>query len=337
MLDFFRFDLSNFTFVELGMWAACNGRDALTFPTRPDLNQPEAFNCPPATWGWKNLRYSGITETFFDRNLPKALIFHPISCGFTFCAMIAALVTIKRQKYSIALPIFSFLSCLFALISFFIDVATFVPARSKLMSQKGTEVLGSMVQSTSLGPAFWLSLACFCVDIIGNGIVIFGYTIWRYQRTSQAQRSGAYSADMESDGLHKSRRGYKAQSSITSLGDATTAVSTSRSSKSRRGLDVDGEEVEPREMLERSTVDRNDAYSIRTASIAPRMSGDGGRSTTDVASFAPSRYEDAPFAEDSDVDDDYQSARSIYEDAPQNVPQNIGSRGFSKRKPVEKY
>jgi len=71
--DFFRFDLSNFTFVELGMWAACNGQEPITFTTRPDLNQPELFNCPPATWGWKNLQYSGITENFFDRNLPKAV------------------------------------------------------------------------------------------------------------------------------------------------------------------------------------------------------------------------------------------------------------------------
>lgn len=95
------------------------------------------------------------------------LILHPIACGFTFCAMMAALITIRRQKSFIILPIFSFLSCLFALIAFFIDVATFVPARHKLMSAEGTAILGLEVTSTSLGPAFWLSLATFCVDIFG--------------------------------------------------------------------------------------------------------------------------------------------------------------------------
>lgn len=74
--DFLRFDLENFTFVELGMWAACTGREAITFPTRPDLNEPEAFTCPPASWGWKTLRYSGITNNFFDKNLPKAVSWH---------------------------------------------------------------------------------------------------------------------------------------------------------------------------------------------------------------------------------------------------------------------
>jgi len=92
---------------------------------------------------------------------------HPIACFFTLCALIAALVTIKRKKSYIVLPIFSFLSCLFALVSFFIDVATFVPARHKLMSANGTAVLGLNVTSTSYGAAFWLSLSCFCVDIIG--------------------------------------------------------------------------------------------------------------------------------------------------------------------------
>ena len=81
--------------------------------------------------------------------------------------MTAALVTIRRKKSYIALPIFSFLSCLFALVAFFIDVATFVPAGSKLQSPQGTEILGLEVTSVSLGPAFWLSLCCFALDIIG--------------------------------------------------------------------------------------------------------------------------------------------------------------------------
>lgn len=87
--------------------------------------------------------------------------------------MMAALITIRRQKSFIILPIFSFLSCLFALIAFFIDVATFVPARHKLMSAEGTAILGLEVTSTSLGPAFWLSLATFCVDIFGWVILLF--------------------------------------------------------------------------------------------------------------------------------------------------------------------
>lgn len=161
------FDLSNDTFIELGMWAACNGRAAFIIPTRPDLNQPEEFNCPPPKWGWKTPQYSGITDTFFDRNLPKALILHPISCCFTLFAMVTALVTMKRQKQHVLLPIFSFLSCLFALCSFIIDVATFVPARSKLMNPNAFSVLGALVKSTELGPAFWLSLTCFVLDIVG--------------------------------------------------------------------------------------------------------------------------------------------------------------------------
>ena len=73
MFDFYRFDLSNYSFVILGMWAACTGQQAITFPTRPDLNQPERFTCPPASWGWKTLRFSGITDNFFHHTLPKAV------------------------------------------------------------------------------------------------------------------------------------------------------------------------------------------------------------------------------------------------------------------------
>ena len=71
---FFRFDLSNTSFVILGMWAACAGQTALYFPTRPDLPaQPEAFNCPPARWGWDAAQFSGITRNFFHHTLPKAV------------------------------------------------------------------------------------------------------------------------------------------------------------------------------------------------------------------------------------------------------------------------
>lgn len=213
--DFFRFDLSTFQFVELGMWAACTGTEPIIFPSAPQFNEPGHFNCPEATWGWKDLQYESIYKNFFDHNLPKALIFHPISCCFTFFALVCALVTMKRQKSHWLLPIFSLLSCIFALISFFIDVAVFVPARHKLTTPEATDQLGAVVLSTELGPAFWLSLACFCLDIIGNLTILFGYGIWRYQRKSQARRSASSATiDVENGGLSKRarkanrRRGY---------------------------------------------------------------------------------------------------------------------------------
>lgn len=229
------------------------------------------------------------------------------------------------------LPIFSFMSCLFALISFFIDVATFVPARGKLMSQRGTEILGAVVLSTSLGPAFWLSLATFCLDIMGNAIIIFGYGIWRYQRTPRTQRrSGAYTDDVESKGTEMQRRGYAAQGSIGSFGDVHTTTA-SKSSQGRRGLDDDeDEDVFADHKAAEGERDHSEeviSNGDETPWTAPRRSGDA-RSTTD-RSFAPTQYEDA----ENEADDDDESARSVYEDAPTNV----GSRGFLKRKPVEPY
>lgn len=199
------------------------------------------------------------------------------------------------------------------------------------MSQRGTDILGLMVDSTTLGPAFWLSLACFCVDIVGNSIIIFGYSIWKYQRTSRAQRSGAYTADMESKAvdLPTSRRGYKESSA--SFGDAAT--STSKSSKSRRGLNYDDDDEDEASSAypDEKANDQGDFNMTKTSPSPPRMSGDGGRSTTDVASFAPSRYEDAQqYALDSDEDNEEEGVEDVFQDAPQHV----GSRGFSKRKPV---
>ena len=226
--DFYRFDLSNYTFIELGMWAACNGREAFLIPSRPDLNQGAQFNCPPAAWGWKSLQYSGITRAFFHHNLPKALIMHPIACCFTFFAMVTALVTMKRQKSHFLLPIFSFFSCLFALISFVIDLATFVPARGKLMSPNAYTVLGAYVLSTNYGPAFWLSLTCFVLDIVGNSIIIAGYGIWRMQRNRSRyharNQSDATSSDPDIEkrgGSRMARRGYFANDSVASLSDHT--------------------------------------------------------------------------------------------------------------------
>lgn len=226
--DFYRFDLSNYTFIELGMWAACNGREAFMIPSRPDLNQPEQFNCPPAAWGWQSLRYSGITRAFFHHNLPKALIMHPIACCFTFFAMVTALVTMKRQKQHFLLPIFSFFSCLFALISFVIDLATFVPARGKLMSPNAYTVLGATVTSTEYGPAFWLSLTCFVLDIVGNSIIIAGYGIWRMQRNHSRYHARNESNTSSNDpdlekrgGSRMARRGYFANDSVASLSDHT--------------------------------------------------------------------------------------------------------------------
>ncbi|PWN37107.1 uncharacterized protein FA14DRAFT_159302 [Meira miltonrushii] len=219
--DFYRFDLSNYTFVELGMWAACNGREAFLIPTRPDLNQGEEFNCPPAAWGWQTLRYSGITRAFFDNNLPKALIMHPIACCFTFFAMVTALVTMKRQKQHFLLPIFSFFSCLFALVSFVIDLATFVPARHKLLSPDAYNILGALVISTNYGPAFWLSLTCFVLDIFGNSIIIAGYGIWRMQR-NRSRCNSQYEKDADIEmrgGSRMARRGYFANDSVASLRD----------------------------------------------------------------------------------------------------------------------
>lgn len=226
--DFYRFDLSNYTFIELGMWAACNGREAFLIPSRPDLNQAEQFNCPPAAWGWQSLRYSGITKEFFHHNLPKALIMHPIACVFTFFAMITALITMKRQKQHFLLPIFSFFSCLFALVSFVIDLATFVPARGKLMSPNAYNTLGAYVLSTEYGPAFWLSLTCFVLDIVGNSIIIAGYGIWRMQNNrshyNARNESDAVSSDPDLEkrgGSRMARRGYFANDSVASLSDRT--------------------------------------------------------------------------------------------------------------------
>lgn len=190
----YRFDLSDYTFIELGMWAACLGRKGFGIPTLPGYQEAEEFNCPPARWGWDGTMYSAITKEFFHHNLPKAvreaqheklgpatskltfsffihvlsqLIFHPISCCFTFFALVTALVTLKRKRHHWTLPFFSFFSCFFALVSFVIDLATFVPARSKLQGPDAFNILGKLVISTEYGPAFWLSLATFCLDMIG--------------------------------------------------------------------------------------------------------------------------------------------------------------------------
>jgi hypothetical protein len=267
------------------------------------------------------------------------------------------LVTIRRKRSYFILPIFSFLSCLFALLSFFIDVATFVPARHKLMSPNGTATLGLMVTSTTLGPAFWLSLATFCVDIIGNSFVIFGYSIWRYQRTSLVQRrSGAYSNDMESKGeMQKSRRGYRAQDSVTSFTDAT---STANGRNSRRGLseteddnDVFGDDKAANDSTEMTAMGSSDT-SPKPLSAA-RLSNDyqsrrvsedrrSGRSEGRRSIGGLSSYEDASTdAGDLNDDDDARSTRSVYEDAPSaevpTAPAHVGSRGFLRRKPVEQY
>lgn len=73
LLPFYRFDLINFSFVQLGMWAACTGQQAVTFPSFPQYNQPEQYTCPPPSWGWKTLQYGGITNAFFDHVLPKVV------------------------------------------------------------------------------------------------------------------------------------------------------------------------------------------------------------------------------------------------------------------------
>lgn len=259
--------------------------------------------------------------------------------------MTAALVTIRRKKSYIALPIFSFLSCLFALISFFIDLATFVPAGRKLQSQRGTEILGLIVTSYEYGPAFWLSLTCFVLDIAGNGIIIFGYSIWRYQRISRAQRrSGAYSDDMEGKGVPMTRRGYIAQTSATSLHDGEDTLD-SKGSRGRRNASSD---EEPEEVLETMQSEKASTTAAQRLSVdnerSARPSINTRRSEDGSNSVAPSRYEDP---EDDVVmdseDEDGRSARSVYEDASVALapmapaPAPTTSKGFLRRKPVQNY
>jgi hypothetical protein len=315
--DFFRFDMSNFTFIELGMWAACNGRKAYIIPTMPDQNQPESFNCPPATWGWKTLQYSRITDTFFDHNLPKALILHPISCIFTLMAMITALVTIKRQRSHYLLPIFSFLSCIFAFCSFIVDVACFVPARSKLMGPKGYEVLGLLVTSTELGPAFWLSMTCFILDIMGNSIIIAGYGIWRYQRISrdQRRRSGDYSRDIEMKaGSRSARQTYFTNDSAASISDHATS-----SDKADRRLSTPMDKHED-ELTSEVTyarpqlTDHSEHVDLHQSEEADEEVLEEQRSEANHGVIDYSRRRRRG-EEEEDEDDGYDSAISNYDDA----------------------
>lgn len=318
--DFFRFDMSNFTFIELGMWAACNGRQAYIIPTMPDQSQPESFNCPPATWGWKSLQYSKITDTFFDHNLPKALIMHPISCIFTFMAMVTALVTMKRQRSHFLLPIFSFLSCIFAFCSFVIDVAVFVPARGKLLGPKGFEVLGMLVTSTELGPAFWLSMTCFILDIMGNSIIIAGYGIWRYQKISRDQRrlSAEYSRDIEMKaGARTARQTYFNNDSSTSVSEHATSTEKAERRLSTP-LDKHEDEITSEIMYAQPAVVHSNVQSTRAdeaESVGEEVLDDGHQDEHRTTNDGVINYATRRRAVDDEEDDGYDSAVSNYDDA----------------------
>lgn len=348
-LDFFRFDMYGGSFIELGIWAPCQGRKAVYIPTQPSIQPTEEFNCSPPKWGWKTTQFSGITDNFFHHDLPKALIFHPISCGFTFLAMMTALVTLKRKRQHFLLPIFSILSCLFALISFFIDVGTFVPAKGKLMSPKAVSILGATVTSTSLGPAFWLSLVAFVLDVTGNFTIIAGYAIWRYQRISHSQRrlSGQFSQDIElKAGARTTRRGHLAHDDDDVDEDhspftekATTPAAASSSSGSGTAV-----------LSRRGHTDAKSVHS-QVESLVDAPAARGSDELSDTARTA----ED--FGAHTDEEDGYDSAVSAYADARSeagrssftgrsrsNVAVNETSPTMPsspsrtvKRKPVERY
>lgn len=158
----------------------------------------------------------------------------------------------------------------------------------------------------------------------------------------------------------KSRRGYRAQDSVTSFTDAT---STAGGRTSRRGLnseteddnDVFGDDKAANDSTEMTTMGgaetpaplsaarlSNDYQSRRVSE--DRRSG-RSRSADRRSIGGVSSYEDASTEDAGDVDDDddadARSTRSVYEDAPSadvpTAPAHVGSRGFLRRKPVEQY
>lgn len=156
--------------------------------------------------------------------------------------------------------------------------------------------------------------------------------------------------------MSKSRRGYRAQDSVTSFTDAT---STANGRNSRRGLseteedqDVFGDDKAANDSTEMTTMSgespkplsaarlSNDDHQSRRISEDRRSARSEGRRSIG----GQSSYEDASvddIHDDEEDEDDARSTRSVYEDAPSaevpTAPAHIGSRGFLRRKPVEQY
>ena len=151
----------------------------------------------------------------------------------------------------------------------------------------------------------------------------------------------------------KSRRGYRAQDSVTSFTDATsTAGGDNRS-------DVFGDDKEANDSTEMKSIrtastptplpparlsndfsSRRVSEDRRSAISQGRRSWSGDRRSS-IGGM--SNYEDASTdAGEVDDDDDARSTRSIYEDAPpaEDPPSSavhVGSRGYLRRKPVQEY
>ncbi|PWN39597.1 hypothetical protein IE81DRAFT_15872 [Ceraceosorus guamensis] len=193
-IDFLRFDLSFAQFSIFGIWTICTGTPEETLVDGTVIN-PASFSCPSSSLGWKDTTYSTIVEVFFGTEgggLPKALVVHPLSCAFSFFALISLLVGVKKPNLSA--PLLVCITFLLTLVAFIIDLAIFVPAHRRLSDPSAINTLGQAVIDVRYGAAFWLTLVTLVLSALMLLLVLSAHKSRRRQRNISA---GGWSYEMD--------------------------------------------------------------------------------------------------------------------------------------------
>ncbi|KAL8280380.1 hypothetical protein RQP46_007297 [Phenoliferia psychrophenolica] len=94
-----------------------------------------------------------------------ALILHPIAAGFTFLALLVSLST--HFVVGILASVLALWAFVLTLIAFVIDLVIFITARDRL-TKHSSSLLGSSDLSASYGPALWLVLTAFILQLIAS-------------------------------------------------------------------------------------------------------------------------------------------------------------------------
>ncbi|KDN49211.1 hypothetical protein K437DRAFT_267466 [Tilletiaria anomala UBC 951] len=191
-IHFLRIDSAAGQTITFGIWANC-GRIA-----------PQAgFACTSTSLGYTQSSFRTLVRNVFPASLPYALIAQPIAAGLAGLATLAAFLNLC--SFSLLWSLLGLLAAVAAAAALAIDLALFVPARSKFASgafnvADADAVFGgndaadfSRIDLAVFGPALWLQVAALAAALLGVALLIAARSIYR----THARRDKDVSFDFE--------------------------------------------------------------------------------------------------------------------------------------------